>query len=580
MRYRLNIRRFGGSVSVSGYQTSIDVNTNTSYVHVDITVSVSGSTYNSSGNAYVSGSVSGQGSTYSIPKTTFKISKSSSKVVYSGNLGPFYHNADGTCGNISVSVSSYITSSTKPSASTTIGMSTIPRATGFFDVSGVIGSPITINISPASGSFAHQVKYKFGTDDERIFTGIVGGTTLTFTPPMDLLQYMSSLQVATGSIWLDTYSNGQYIGTSGYKTLTLSANKDVCSPTIQSCVINDTNDATVQLTGNSKIIVNNASIVSANMSGQTKYYSTLSRLTIGGQNVNATITDEGVNKTISYNGIVPSFSPYYGVCDLVDSRGFMDSVDLDIEGIVPYILPTLNVSVGRTSPTGSTIVVNSLSGSVFGGSFGDTANELNVKYRYKRSTDADFGAWVDISDKITINGDTNTYTKTSDTLSIDGFDYRYQYVIEFSCIDKLNTYTTSITIPQGLPVYYWDEDSLYDKSGNGLSGEILYNNPSGDSGTITLSQSASNFKIFRIFYRDNDGVYQSVDVYEPNGKYVTFTGYYTNFSNMFYLKYTAKTISGVTITANRACEKNLVGSEFNVNNVGALISIVLVIGYR
>lgn len=580
MKIKLNIARFGGSVSVSGYETGVDVNSNTSYVHVDITVSVSGSTYNSSGNAYVSGTVSGQGSSYGIPKTYFKISKSSSKVVYSGDIGPFTHNADGSCENISVSVSSYITSSTKPSGSTSIGMSTIPRATGFYDVSGTIGQAITVNISPASSSFTHQLRYKFGNDDVRDATGIVGGTTLTFTPPIELLQYISSSQVGTGTIFLDTYSNGQYIGFSGYKTLYLSADKNTCSPTINSVSAVDVNEKTIVLTGNSKIIVNNASQVSVSVSGKTKYYATVSRLSVGGTNISPLVTSDGAGYNVSFSGIVDSFNPAYPYCDLVDSRGFMDSRDFEIDGVVQYIYPKANVSFVRTTPTGSTITMDSLSGSVFAGSFGAVSNTCTVKYRFKKSTDSDFGEWVDISDKITINSENNTFTKTSETITIDGFDYKYQYVVELSCIDKLNTHTVSTVILQGLPVFYWDEDSLYDKSGLGISGEILYDNPSGYAGTITLSQSAADFRRFKIFYHDADNCYQSVDVFNPNGKFVTFTGYYTEFSAMFYLKYTTKTISGTTITANKAVEKNLQGTEFNVANAGALISITMVIGYR
>lgn len=581
MKFKINIARFGGSISVSGYETDVDVNSNTSYVHVDITVSVSGSSYNTSGNAYVSGTVSGQGSSYSIPKTYFKISKSSSKVVYSGDIGPFTHNADGSCEDINVSVKSYITSSTKPSGSTSIGMSTIPRATGFYDVSGTIGQSITVNISPASGSFTHLLRYQFGTTDiHDAVWGNPGETSLTFTPPMELLQYIPNSQVGTGQIWLDTLNGNDFIGNSGIKTLYLTADKNTCSPTINSASAVDVNEKTIALTGNSKIIVNNASRVSVSVSGKTKYYATVSRLSVGGTNISPSVTSDGVGYNVSFSGIVDTFNPAYPYCDLVDSRGFMDSHDFEIAGIVQYIYPKANVSFVRTTPTGSTITMDSLSGSVFAGSFGAVSNTCTVKYRFKKSTDSDFGEWVDISDKITVNSDNNTFNKTSDTITIDGFDYKYQYVVELSCIDKLNTYTVSTVISQGLPVFYWDEDSLYDKSGLGLSGEILYDNPSGDSGTITLSQSAANFKRFKIFYRDKDSCYQSVDVCDPDGKYVNTTGYYTDFSTVYFVKYTAKKISGQTIQANSSIQQNLINGTHNVNNEGSKTWIVRVIGYR
>lgn len=48
----------------------------------------------------------------------------------------------------------------------------------------------------------------------------------------------------------------------------------------------------------------------------------------------------------------------------------------------------------------------------------------------------------------------------------------------------------------------------------------LYNNTSGTNGTITLSQSAANFTKIKIYYKDINDSYGSVEVYAPNGKNV------------------------------------------------------------
>jgi hypothetical protein len=49
----------------------------------------------------------------------------------------------------------------------------------------------------------------------------------------------------------------------------------------------------------------------------------------------------------------------------------------------------------------------------------------------------------------------------------------------------------------------------------------LYNNTSGSSGTITLSQTAANFNHMRIYYKhSDDNTYSSVEVYSPNSKLV------------------------------------------------------------
>lgn len=59
---------------------------------------------------------------------------------------------------------------------------------------------------------------------------------------------------------------------------------------------------------------------------------------------------------------------------------------------------------------------------------------------------------------------------------------------------------------------------------NLLAGKaVLYNSTSGTTGTVTLSASAANYNHMRIYYFDDEGNKwnSSVDVYSPNGKYVT-----------------------------------------------------------
>ena len=61
--------------------------------------------------------------------------------------------------------------------------------------------------------------------------------------------------------------------------------------------------------------------------------------------------------------------------------------------------------------------------------------------------------------------------------------------------------------------------TIPDESGTmQLKPTALYNNATGTTGTITLSQSAANFTFIRVYYRDMDSACNSVDIYSPNGK--------------------------------------------------------------
>lgn len=154
---KLNIQKFAsnGVHIVQAYETDIDVANNLSYIYLEVQASTNSSTYNNTGNAYVNITATSSNNSYGTGNVHFNISKNTTKTVWSGKLGPFYHNSDGSLGNVTVNVSSYITSSTKPSASTSVGMSTIQRYAN-------INSLYTSNVAGYNG--LHALNVHWGTD--------------------------------------------------------------------------------------------------------------------------------------------------------------------------------------------------------------------------------------------------------------------------------------------------------------------------------------------------------------------------------------------------------------------------------
>lgn len=114
---------------------------------------------------------------------------------------------------------------------------------------------------------------------------------------------------------------------------------------------------------------------------------------------------------------------------------------------------------------------------------------------------------------------------------------------------------------------------------------ILYDNASGSNGTITLSQTAGNFKFLRICYlRDSSTAtekeYASVVVYWPNNKNV---GLYVNHAtgNVFQMYGTRIKIYGTSITHVQgdmlAINKTVGIVDYETNNH---LKIVSVLGYK
>ena len=110
---------------------------------------------------------------------------------------------------------------------------------------------------------------------------------------------------------------------------------------------------------------------------------------------------------------------------------------------------------------------------------------------------------------------------------------------------------------------------------------VLYENNSGSTGTITLSDTAENYYYLEIFYRNNDGFNSSTKVPNPNGKDVVLVS--TNPANTngnAYLKSTQLSISGTKITPEKYSEVSMfTGGDLSINTSTNRISIVKVLGW-
>jgi hypothetical protein len=117
-------------------------------------------------------------------------------------------------------------------------------------------------------------------------------------------------------------------------------------------------------------------------------------------------------------------------------------------------------------------------------------------------------------------------------------------------------------------------------NGIGIYPTILFQNVSGDTGTITLSDNVMKYDFIEIYYlstSDGEGGYSQncTRVWQPNGKSAFLTTGY-NGSSSFNLKMTSVLLSGTQIT------KPYGYWEFNNNSSSAtnFIGITRVIGYK
>ena len=76
---------------------------------------------------------------------------------------------------------------------------------------------------------------------------------------------------------------------------------------------------------------------------------------------------------------------------------------------------------------------------------------------------------------------------------------------------------------------------------------VLYNSSTGANDTFQLSDSAANYARLKFFFKSNDGDFNSLEVYNPNGQSIT-TVVDHPITTANYTKLTRWTISGNSVT--------------------------------
>ena len=110
---------------------------------------------------------------------------------------------------------------------------------------------------------------------------------------------------------------------------------------------------------------------------------------------------------------------------------------------------------------------------------------------------------------------------------------------------------------------------------------VLYNTTNPTDGTVTLSDSAANYKYLDIYFQCNDGYTNYVRVYEPDQKTVSLLSAYVNPStNAMIFKADLRFINGIWIASNVSGEGYMNVEVVGFNSIYTRMYIYRVIGYK
>lgn len=116
---------------------------------------------------------------------------------------------------------------------------------------------------------------------------------------------------------------------------------------------------------------------------------------------------------------------------------------------------------------------------------------------------------------------------------------------------------------------------------------ILYENSTGTTGTVTLSDNAANYNYLEIFYRRNANLavwsnhfYKSTRIDSPNGKMASISVSYPAETTTTQVSSKLVLISGTSITVQRECYANIVQGAVGQSGTQNTVYITKVVGYR
>lgn len=303
-------------------------------------------------------------------------------------------------GNKTVNISFKVDVNTGGYGSSTVSLSIplpqIKRASTISDVTGTLGSEMTLDISRKDSSYTHNLKYEFGELSGTIATGV--GTSCSWTPPLSLATAMPNRTSDWGQIVLETYSGSTKIGQTNC-ILTLNV-PDSVKPTLDSITLTDSNATVKNLLNTANTfaqVMSNVKVTFNSASGA--YASTISsyRAEIVGKN-QSTNSNNGLLGMMNFNGTVTIRAT------VTDSRGrTSEPVEIPVN-VLPYFTPHMSFTAQRSGSASTTLTVtrNARIAPLTVG--GKQKNKMIISFKYKEHSATNYttdtgsagGTWTTI----------------------------------------------------------------------------------------------------------------------------------------------------------------------------------------
>ena len=319
-------------------------------------------------------------------------------------------------------------SSGDATASITIDLPDIPRASLVDAPDTAIESVCPITITRYSSSYTHDLTYTIAGNSYNIATGV--STSHDWTVPSSVYALIPNAKTTSCTITCQTYNGGTLVGTTT-KEITLTASEELCKPTVNA-TIEDVNPVSTEITEDPSLIVKGVSNAQVEIiaSGNNSATIVSRKVTVG-----APDNRESTDTIHTFDAVT---SPQFTV-QATDSRGYTTTevYTLDASDYEPVTTTTFDVFRAPLT-TGATLVY---AGYFYPYDINTTENVLTVEYRAKE-IDGVWSDWVPLPTEV----HTENYKQPgTEFTTIEEFNYNTSYVFELRASDLLTESTTIFT---------------------------------------------------------------------------------------------------------------------------------------
>ncbi len=309
---------------------------------------------------------------------------------------------------------------------------------------------LTLSVTVYNTNYTHTLVIKNGSTSILTISSLKlanGSNTITLTAAQrsTVLKAMLKIKSFTGTFELKTFSGSTQIGNASSKTATVQTTAANSAPTFPGFTYEDSNTTVAGVTGNNQILIQGISTLKITAQAATaKNEATISSYSVVAGNATASSTTPTINVgTIATTGTIPV------IVTAVDTRGYTTSVTVNITVLKYERIDISNYSMRRINE-----VEDATQAAIKGNITPVTIGSVNknalkyLRYRYKKTSDEQYGGYYDITAKCTHNANSFSF-ESQEWLSIDA---NYSYYVQFTVADKLTTDTVTITIAQGTPL--------------------------------------------------------------------------------------------------------------------------------